>query len=135
MQRHRILTGSWADRMFVGLLLFGFCAGLALAAESEDLQRGKSLYRQRCAECHGMEGKGDGAKAPFLSPRPGNLVSAATSAKSDPELLKIIANGKPRTAMPPWNGTLSPEEQRVVLQYIRSLIRFTRPLTPPPPAP
>jgi len=74
-------------------------------------------------------------KAPFLSPRPGNLVSAATSAKSDKDLLKIIANGRPRTAMPAWKDQLSEEDQQAVLQYIRSLVRFTRPLTPPPPAP
>ena len=88
-----------------------------------------------CAACHGPEGKGDGAKAPFLSPRPGNLVSAATSAKSDKELLKIIANGKPHTAMPSWDGTLSAEDQEAVLRYIRSLVRFSRPQTPSPPTP
>jgi mono/diheme cytochrome c family protein len=70
-----------------------------------------------------------------LSPRPGNLISAATSAKSDEDLLKIIANGRPRTAMPAWKDELSEEDQRNVLAYIRSLIRFSRPLTPPSPNP
>jgi mono/diheme cytochrome c family protein len=138
MQRGRIHPDGWAraaDQAFVTILLCAFAAGASLAAASNDVEQGESLYRARCAECHGLEGKGDGAKAPFLSPRPGNLVSAATSAKSDQELLKIIANGKPRTSMPSWNGTLSSEEQRAVLNYIRSLVRFTRPLTPPPPAP
>ncbi len=106
-----------------------------MTARADDLQHGQTLYRERCADCHGTEGKGDGAKAPFLSPRPGNLVSAATSAKSDKELLKIIANGKPHTSMPSWNGTLSEEDQEAVLRYIRSLVRFSRPQTPPPPTP
>ena len=77
-------------------------------------------------DCHGATGKGDGSKSPFLSPRPGNLISAATSAKTDKELLRIIAQGKSRTAMPAWQDVLPADDQQAVLQYIRSLIRFTR---------
>ncbi len=96
---------------------------------------GRRIYETRCLDCHGPYGRGDGVRAPFLSPRPGNLVSAATSAKSDKDLLKIIANGRPRTAMPAWKGELSDEEQEAVLRYIRSLIHFHQSATPPPPVP
>lgn len=119
----------------------GFLAGLVglacvsfAAASLPDLERGKAIYEQRCLECHGAQGKGDGVKAPFLSPRPGNLVSAATSAKSDQDLLKIIANGRPRTAMPAWRDVLSEEECRQVLHYIRSLVSFSHSSTPSPPS-
>jgi mono/diheme cytochrome c family protein len=61
------------------------------------------------------------------------LISAQTSAKPDQDLLKIIANGKPRTAMAGWKDHLSDDEQRAVLAYIRSLVRFTHSATPPPP--
>jgi len=97
------------------------------------LETGRVLYERHCASCHGPDGRGDGPQALSLSPRPGNLVSAHTSAKSDQDLLKIIANGKPRTAMPGWNDRLSEDEQRAILAYIRSLVRFTRSATPPPP--
>ena len=50
------------------------------------------------------------------------------------ELLKIIDQGRPRTAMPAWKDRLSDEEQREVLRYIRSLVHFHQPATPPPPA-
>ncbi|HXF92757.1 MAG TPA: cytochrome c [Nitrospiraceae bacterium] len=110
-------------------------AALAALAQPGDLNRGKAIYEQRCVVCHGPEGRGDGVQAPFLSPRPASLISAATSVKTDQELLRIIANGKPRTAMPAWKDVLSEEEQRDVLRYIRSLIRFGQPtLTPPPPS-
>lgn len=77
-------------------------AGLLLAQPTEEPDRGQAIYHEHCMDCHGEAGKGDGAKAPFLSPRPGNLISAATSAKTDKELLRTIAQGKPRTAMSPW---------------------------------
>lgn len=99
------------------------------------LEEGRAIYERHCAGCHGPEGRGDGKQAISLSPRPGNLVSAQTSAKSDQDLLKIIANGRPRTAMTGWNERLSDDEQRAVLAYIRSLVRFARSATPPPPGP
>ncbi|MGH7251239.1 MAG: c-type cytochrome, partial [Nitrospiraceae bacterium] len=63
-------------------------------------ERGRAIYLDRCAVCHGPQGRGDGPEAPFLSPRPASLISAGTSVKSDAEFLAVIANGKPRTAMP-----------------------------------
>lgn len=108
------------------VLLIGGGTGVLLAQSSDGLQRGQTLYREHCMECHGATGKGDGPKSPFLSPRPGNLISAATSAKTDKELLRTIAQGKPRTAMPGWKDALPDEDQQAVLRYLRSLIQFSR---------
>lgn len=107
---------------------------LAVTAMPVATERGKAIYQSRCLDCHGIEGRGDGAKAPSLSPRPGSLVSAATSAKSDRDLLRIIQNGKPRTAMPAWKDILTEAEIEEVLLYVRSLVHFSRPLTPSPAA-
>ena len=117
--------------MIIGLVGPSFATSPAPAT----LEQGRAIYKQRCLDCHGPEGRGDGTRAISLSPRPGSLVSAHTSAKSDQELLKIIANGLPRTAMPAWKGHLSEDEQQAVLAYIRSLVKFTRSATPPPPTP
>jgi len=121
-------------RFFVTLILIALVAASVGAENQKPIDRGKMIYQSRCLECHGPEGRGDGEKSPSLSPRPGSLVSAATSAKSDRELLRTIQHGKPRTAMPAWKDILTEEESREVLQYIRSLVRFSRPLTPVPPA-
>lgn len=96
------------------LFIFLVCSGigLVLAQTSEEPDRGQSIYRQHCMDCHGASGRGDGIKAPFLSPRPGNLISAATSAKTDKELLRTIAQGKSHTAMPAWQAVLSPKSNR-----------------------
>jgi mono/diheme cytochrome c family protein len=95
-------------------------------------EEGKLIFEDRCASCHGLQGRGDGPRAPFLSPRPASLVSAGTSAKSDADLLTVITNGKPRTAMPAWKDLLTEEQRLDVLAYIRTLVRFHKPLTPPP---
>ena len=92
-----------------------------------DLEAGRLIFEDRCASCHGLQGRGDGPRAPFLSPRPGSLISAGTSAKSDSDLLSTITNGKPRTAMPAWKDLLTEEQRRDVLAYVRSLVRFHKP--------
>ena len=104
-------------------------------ASQPDVEQGRDIYRIHCQECHGAEGRGDGPRAPMLAPRPGNLVSAAISAKTDEELLTILAQGVPRTAMEGWNERLSDNEQRNVLAYVRSLVQFKKPLSTPLPPP
>lgn len=118
--------------MTSGLLTMPAC--VVRGAPVSPAERGQALYLERCAVCHGPQGRGDGPEAPFLSPRPASLISAGSSVKSDTELLAVIANGKPRTAMPAWRDRLSEEQRREVLAYIRSLIRFQpKSLTPQPP--
>lgn len=125
----------FSDRLFLALVLVGSGSALLMAQPSDVLDRGQLIYREHCMECHGETGKGDGPKAPFLSPRPGNLVSASTSAKTDTELLRTIAQGKPHTAMPAWQDRLAVEDQQAALHYIRFLVRFSRSPASPPPAP
>ncbi len=118
-----------------GALAGAIGASLATPPISPTLEQGRAIYEHHCTDCHGPEGRGDGKQAISLSPRPGNLISAHTSAKTDQDLLKIIANGRPRTAMEGWQDRLSDDERRAVLAYIRSLVRFTRSATPLPPTP
>ncbi|TAJ27215.1 MAG: cytochrome c [Nitrospirae bacterium] len=107
---------------------------VAGAVGARSPEQGRMIYEARCAVCHGNQGRGDGPEAPFLSPRPASLISAGTSAKSDADLLTVITNGKPRTAMPAWKDSLTEEQRRDVLAYIRTLVRFgPKPLTPAPP--
>ena len=116
------------------LLALSRLPSVAAGPLSPDLERGEEIYQKYCLECHGERGRGDGPRAPLLAPRPGNLVSAATSTKSDSELLEIITNGAPRTAMRGWKDELTEDDRLNVLAFIRSLVQFQKPsLTPPPP--
>ncbi len=132
------------NRCRTGTLILLNCLVLSsLAASNEsreltsqsDMEQGRDIYRIHCQECHGAEGRGDGPRAALLAPRPGNLVSAATSTKTDEELLAILAQGVPRTAMRGWSDQLSEDERRNVLAYIRSLVHFQEPPSTPLPLP
>ena len=131
---------KWRAQQIVFVLGLISGGGLASSQESRDvtfqpnIEQGQKIYQAHCAECHGPGGHGDGPRAALLAPRPGNLVSAGTSAKTDAELLAIITRGLPRTAMKGWEKELSENDRRNVLAYIRSLVDFQKPAqTPPPP--
>ena len=120
-----VLTG-WAGLVWAG--------EAPDSASQPDIEQGQAIYQKHCVECHGTGGRGDGPRAALLAPRPGNLVSAATSTKTDEELLEIIERGVARTAMRGWEKELTSEERRNVLAFVRSLVHFRESAqTPPPP--
>ncbi|RMH02758.1 MAG: hypothetical protein D6704_13650 [Nitrospirae bacterium] len=84
------------------------------------VEQGRQVYEAHCQSCHGSTGKGDGPVGRMLIPPAADLTATT---KADRELLHIIQNGKPGTAMPAWKGTLSPGELTAVLAYIRDLAR------------
>jgi mono/diheme cytochrome c family protein len=108
----------------MSFLLWGNLAGaedLVEVASQPDIDQGREIYQTHCLECHGVPGHGDGPRAIILAPQPRNLISAATSSKTDEKLLAIIRNGMVRTSMQGWKDRLSLDDRRNVLAYIRSL--------------
>ena len=77
---------------------------------------GSAIFKQKCAACHGPDGKGIASiKTPdFSNP-------AVQSGLTDQQIAQIIANGKPGTMMPAWSGKLSEEEIEAVRGFIRTL--------------
>ena len=82
-------------------------------------ERGASVYRTNCLNCHGTKGQGDGPVADSLTPRPADLTTEMVQKKSEKELLTIIRDGKPGTSMPSWKGELSDQHMQDVLAYLR----------------
>jgi mono/diheme cytochrome c family protein len=79
---------------------------------------GKKSAQVNCVSCHGASGKGDGAAAAALNPKPADWTSDRVQKETDGELFWKISNG--RGAMPPWKHL--PENERwALIQYIRSL--------------
>jgi mono/diheme cytochrome c family protein len=82
------------------------------------VEQGKKVAQVNCVACHGAGGKGDGAAAVALNPKPADWTSARVQNESDGEIFWKISTG--RGAMPPWKHL--PENDRwAVVSYIRSL--------------
>lgn len=113
----------------VGLLLLGFpvlAQTAAAQAPKGEVNAGKAKFQMFCASCHGATGKGDGAAAAALNPKPRNFQDAAyMSKKTDAQLKKGIQQGGAAVGlsplMPPWGSSLSEQDLANVIAYIRSL--------------
>jgi high-affinity iron transporter len=87
------------------------------AIPRELLDLGARIYSDRCAQCHGKDGAGDGsaagqfpiAPASFRTVRPDIALS-----------LRVLRNGIEGTPMAPWSEELSEAELSAVAYYVRT---------------
>jgi mono/diheme cytochrome c family protein len=111
----------------VGLVAAVVVGAGALGAAPADSERGAVLYRRYCAVCHGPEGRGDGPNAASLEDdRPRDLTDAKyIGGLSDERLVRVIAGGgqaiQGSRFMPPWGRTLTPDQIRDLVAYVRRL--------------
>src|SRR5262245_1213196 len=83
--------------------------------------KGKAVYEKHCLVCHGPQGKGDGPAGKMLKPPPADFTSAASQKKSETELMLVVEDGKPGTAMGPWKSQLSAVELKDLMSYLMTL--------------
>ena len=92
-----------------------------LPLDDASIAAGAALFAQTCVVCHGPEGKGDGAGAAGLSPKPADLAADHVQANSDGAIFYVISQGSPNTAMIAWQATYSETERWQLVNFIRSL--------------
>ena len=68
------------------------------AGKSEAIGQGEQVYNQNCTSCHGPNG-GAGEIAPEIIH---NLSVPLRGELNDNQILDVIRNGEPGTAMPAW---------------------------------
>ena len=103
----------------------GFAQGKTAPAATE---AGKSLYLDKCAHCHGVEGAGDGSAAENLLPRPRDFTRGIYKIRStesgnlptDQDLFEVISNGMPGSSMPAWEGLLGEDERWSLVAHIKT---------------
>ena len=86
--------------------------------DAKTVEQGEKVAKINCVSCHGAKGKGDGAAAVALNPKPADWTSAKVQDETDGELFWKITTG--RGAMPAWRHL--PESDRwALVRYIRTL--------------
>lgn len=91
-----------------------------IEADEESVELGRRLYADHCAVCHGETGEGDGPTAASLDPAPADLHEDHVQDLSDGALFYIVSHGRPESAMPAWEGTLTEEERWHVVNFMRT---------------
>lgn len=91
------------------------------------LERGRVLFAENCAACHGEAGRGDGPAAAGLLPPPRDLTSPEPW-KNGPSLAGIfrtLADGVPGGAMASFD-TLSRKDRMALAHWVGSLGSFPK---------
>jgi len=84
----------------------------SLSTTPEEMSAGRAVYEAECADCHGMDGRGDG-QAPDLTDQ------QRMTQRSAQELEAVLAAGQ--GSMPGFADKLSESERWAAVSYIRSL--------------
>ena len=92
-------------------------AGAFLLAAPAFGQGASSLFKSRCAGCHGPDGAGDTGIGRSMHMR--SLASPEVQKMSDKELTAMISDGK--GAMPSYKDKLSGAQIKDLVGYIRKL--------------
>ena len=112
-----ILGQQWVAKVFVVAGICGVLLGSVVYARADET--GKKLYQMDCQTCHGPDGAGNPQLAKALQVDIPPVTGAALKQKDEAEMLHIIAEGKGK--MPGFAKKLSAEEQRQVLNYLKTL--------------
>ncbi|MBT6913129.1 MAG: c-type cytochrome [Rhodospirillaceae bacterium] len=114
----------------LSILVLSHVVALAQSGDrAGDMERGEGIYQKRCLQCHGDEGDGLGPGAERLNPPPRDftlgLYKFKTSAfdadlPNDDDLIRMIRDGMPGTAMPGWKDLLSEQDILDVIAYIKA---------------
>jgi high-affinity iron transporter len=90
-------------------------------ASADAKSRGRVLFLQHCALCHGERGDGLGVRREGLSSRPRDFTSPAWQQSTSPRHVYFaIREGLERTAMPGWKA-LSEQDGWDMTAYVLSL--------------
>jgi len=91
-----------------------------VAATPQNLEAAKAIYMDKCANCHGEKGAGDGPEADMYTPAPAALNDAKMmNGMSDGEIFYKITEG--RKPMPSFKKQLSDEERWELVNFARTL--------------
>ncbi len=86
------------------------------------LALGARVYAARCAQCHGVDGAGDGSAADQFAVAPTNFRTERPNLAAS---LRAVRNGIEGTPMAPWTNELSEAELSAVAYYVRTFFEGT----------
>jgi mono/diheme cytochrome c family protein len=96
--------------------------GALFPVEAPSLQNGAAIYTEKCAPCHGDEGRGDGPQGLQLSVKvPAFGLPSVGRAAIPSNYFTIVSQGKIENFMPPFSGSLNEQQRWDVVAYALSL--------------
>jgi len=95
-----------------------------IAGTQGQFEMGRALYNLYCAQCHGIDGQGDGpasikSEGGYIDPEPANFEESGSDFPNYGRWVWKVREGVETTNMPPWKVVLSEDEIYRVIFYIQ----------------
>lgn len=139
----------WVQLAFAGVigvgLLLGAAVPSALAQSEADIEAGKKLYTERCEQCHGAEGNGEGYATAFVFPPPRDFTEGVYKFRtrhetedgnrlaSDEDIYRSICEGLHGSSMPGWCGFFTESQIWQLVHYLKTFAEVYEEDKPGPP--
>jgi cytochrome c oxidase cbb3-type subunit I/II len=96
-----------------------------IAGTQQEFQTGNDIFNLYCAQCHGMDGQGDGptsGKVPggYIVPVPANFTESGSDFQMYGRYVWKVKEGVETTNMPPWKKALTDNEIYQAVFYVQS---------------
>jgi cbb3-type cytochrome c oxidase subunit II len=88
---------------------------------SASASAGRGIYQQNCAQCHGVNGRGNGPVSRSMLKKPANFTRPYYAAYDNSMWFWRISEGVAGTRMPRWGRQLSEESMAYLAAYLKTL--------------
>ena len=103
--------------LFLRCIATSILCCLAVPGVMQAQSDGATIYKKKCALCHGADGSGDTGPGKALHAK--DLRSEVIQKQTDAELAGVIAKGKGK--MPAFAAKIKPDDVKKLVAYLREL--------------
>jgi cytochrome c oxidase cbb3-type subunit I/II len=113
----RVIPGDFSDSEAIA---FGN-KGIKSPVIQDDINytEGMNIFDLYCAQCHGVDGQGDGPASVYINPQPANLTETNNDFQTQGQWFWKVSEGVETTNMPPWKYVLTEDDRWKAIYYIQ----------------
>lgn len=111
-------VGALMNRRLLSLLILWVVGSFSVAFAAAPIKPAV-LYHNYCSVCHGDKGDGKSRAQNSLNPPPRDFTSPAAAQIPRANMIAVVQNGRPGTAMTGWKSQLSQAEIESLVDYVR----------------
>ena len=108
---------DWSSKVIPGVCALAVAVMLCAPVKADE--KSAALYKQKCAACHGVDGKGETPTGKAMKVQ--SFADPEVAKMSDDELAAAIEKGKGK--MPAYGKSMKPDEIKAMVAYVRSLAK------------
>jgi len=113
----RVVPGDFSDSEAEELGKTGIIS--PIKHDEKNYTEGNKIFNLYCAQCHGVDGQGDGPASVYIKPEPANFTETSGDFTMQGQWFWKVSEGVETTNMPPWKYSLSDDERWKAIYYIQ----------------